>query len=560
MEYHSKLEALLPAKRTYFGQHILLCLVKLAVILLGLNALIGLMAAVISFPPVLWIALNLTATVLAAAYFWINRPGELQFARWLDEQLNSKERLQTLFELEQPPPRRQPGLEKANRGKKKDPTGPAGTAYRVQASPEMRALIIEETGRYLAAHPPAVTLDRRLFKRWLPGLLVALIVCAGALYISPALSQKVSRRQELKSAQQEAEQALAELEELLSGEPLLEELLAELALVKEQLAGSQNPEEVALSLQETRELLAEYAEKLDEAGQAYQLPEELLSANSAAEMASALQEDPRFNQQLLDSLQGLQDRLFQLSSAGALKLKQELSRIEGALSGETAITDKDVQDLLALMEQLDPASARAAVQSGLRQLASSSGSGEGNPQAGAGSSGESAGSSGGSTGSGTGGSQQGQNQGQETGQGQGSSGESSGSSGGSGQNGSGASGEGTGQQGEGSGGNPGSGGGSQSGTGGGSQGSGAGTGSGTLSEQQFYFIPGDQQVSLAGTGEEGSYTWQELLKFNPGLVPEDLSPYYDSYYHQGITSINRGQVPPPLENYLRAYFQAITPP
>ncbi|HHX87953.1 MAG TPA: hypothetical protein GX693_07245, partial [Firmicutes bacterium] len=249
MEYRGELEALLPAKRTYFGQYILLCLVKLAVLLLGLNALIRLMAAVISFPPVLWIALNLVASALAAAYFWINRPGELQFARWLDEQLNSKERLQTLFELEQPPPQGRPGLRKTDRGKKKDPAVPAGTAYQVQASPEMRALIIEETGRYLAAHPPAVALDRRLFKRWLPGLLIALIVCAGALYISPALSQRVSRGQELKSTKQEAEQSLTELEELLSGEPLLEELLAELALVKQQMAESQSPEEVALSLQ-----------------------------------------------------------------------------------------------------------------------------------------------------------------------------------------------------------------------------------------------------------------------------------------------------------------------
>ena len=41
-----------------------------------------------------WIAINLAAAALAAAYFWLNRPGRCGL-RWLDEQLNSKERLQT---------------------------------------------------------------------------------------------------------------------------------------------------------------------------------------------------------------------------------------------------------------------------------------------------------------------------------------------------------------------------------------------------------------------------------------------------------------------------------
>lgn len=555
MEYRGKLEALLPAKQTYFGQYILLCLVKLATLLLGLNALIRLIAAMLSFSPGLWLAFNLAATALAAAYFYIGRPGELQFARWLDEKLNSRERLQTLFELEQETPRKRSAPGKTARRKKGDPGTPAKTCYRIQTSPEMRAWFLEETGRYLAAHPPAVTIDRRLFRHRLTGLFAALMVCAAIFYIAPTLSEWVTRGQELKSARQKAEQEIAELEGLLSGEPLLEELLAELATIKEQLAESLGPEEVALSLQEARELLAEYAEKLDQAEEAFKLPEELISANSAAEIASALQEDPRFNRQLLESLQGLQNRLFQLSSAGALELKGELEKIEKALE-EGTVSDEDIRDLLALMEQLDPASAEAAVQSGLKQL--TGGSGGGSFPAGSGGSGKDSNNHSDSTGSAAGNNSQEPGAGQGKGgpgdgEGQGSPGESPGNSGNSGQSGSGASGEGAGQQGGGAGKNSGSG--SSSG-----EGQGGGTGSGALSEQQYYFIPGDQQVNLAGAGEEGSYTWQELIKYNPGLVPENLSSYYDSYYRQGISSINRGQVPQPLENYLRTYFQAITPP
>jgi hypothetical protein len=162
-----------------------------------------------------------------------------------------------------------------------------------------------------------------------------------------------------------------------------------------------------------------------------------------------------------------------------------------------------------------------------------------------------------STGSGTSGSQQESGQGSGQGQEQGSSGETAAGASTDGQEGAAASpgGGSSGWQGSEAGGNSGSG----SGAGGGGQGSGAGTGSGPLTSEHFYFIPGEQQVELGGTGEEGSYTWTELLKFNPQLVTEDCARYYDSYYRQGISSLNRGEVPPPLENYLRAYFQAIAP-
>ena len=66
-------------------------------------------------------------------------------------------------------------------------------------------------------------------------------------------------------------------------------------------AGRQQTGRGGLALQEARELLAAYAEALDEAGR-HHLAEELLSANSAAEIASACRR-PQFNQQLQDSLQ-----------------------------------------------------------------------------------------------------------------------------------------------------------------------------------------------------------------------------------------------------------------
>ncbi|NMA91623.1 MAG: hypothetical protein GX973_00670 [Firmicutes bacterium] len=534
MEYHGKLRALLPARRTYFGQYYLLCLVKLAVLLLGLNALLRLLVALLfTFPPLLWVLFNGAATVLAIFYFLLNRPEELQFARWLDKKIGSKERFQTLFELDQP----------AGRGKENS----AGTKYRVQTSPEMRAWIIEEADRYLQAHPPVVKPERRLLKRWLPGLLTALVIFAGVFYTSPLLSKWVSVKQEHKLAQREASQVLTELEELLAEEPLLEELLAELALVKEQLVASKNSEEVALSLQEARELLAEYAEKLEETGQAYQLPEELLAANSAAEAAAALEEDPRFNQQLLDSLQGLQNKLFQLSSAGAFELKEEISKIEEALGDKKDITPSHIQDLQKLLERLDPASAGTALRSGQNRLAAGTGSGKGGPQ------GSAAGPEEGKDKNGGG------QPGEGTVPGEGDPGGNSGNNSQSGQKGAGTPGNGAGQEGAGTGGNSGeNSNGKASGNGG--EGAGAGTGSGPLAEEEFFFIPGDREVSLNGDGGEGSYTWQEILKYHPELVPEDLAPYYDRYYHQGLTSINRGRVPQPLENYLRAYFQAITPP
>ncbi len=516
MEYRRELKTLIPLRRLYFGQYILLFLVKLALLLLGLNALIRLAQAALPFPRGLWAILNLAAAAALAVYNYLHRPGNLQFARWLDERLDSKERFQTLFELELPSPI-------------------------PKAGPEMQTLIFQETGRYLAANPPAVKIDRRLFRRWLPALLAALVICAAIFYISPALSSRISQGKELQTAQLEAEQALAELEELLSEIPLLDELTSELALLKQHLNESRDLDEVALSLQETRELLAEYAEKLDEAGQALQIPEELMASDSAAEIASALQEDPRFNQQLLDSLKDLQNSLFQLSSAEAQELREELSRIEKTEADGTDISPEEVGDLLALLEQLDPSSAQAAVQSGINKLASAAGSGKGAPGSAGEGSGEHQGNSSGA------GDQEGEGSGGKQGQG------GSDSAGNSGETGSGASGEGTGQQGGGSNGSSGNG-------SGGGQGPGAGTGGGSLFEQQFYFIPGDRQVELGGAGEDSSYTWQELLKYNPAMVPEDLSHYYDSYYHQGISSITRGQVPPPLENYLRAYFQAITPP
>ena len=541
MENQGIHKALGPAKRLYHGQYFLLSLVKLATLLLGINALIRLIAAAFSFNSLLWIALNLVTAALAAGYFYINRPQGLQFARWLDRQLKSQERLQTLFELAEKPPGRSLAFGGIAGQKKNDPADTGGTLYRAQAGPKMRALILEETGHYLAAHPPAVRLDRSLFKGWLPGLFAALILGALVFGIAPTLAQWISAGQELKAVQQKANENISELEELLSAEPLLEELLAELALIKEKLTASKNKEEINLSLQEIRELLSEYAEALAEAGEASMFPEKLLSGGSAAEIAAQLEEYPRLNQQQLDSLQSLQNRLFLVSSAGALSLKDELARIDAPPAAEKSLTAAELQKLQEFLEELDLTAAEEALQSGLKHLASAPGTGTGSAESGPG-------DPPGGTASGQPEGQSGQGAGQ--GPGKGSPIGDSENAGGSGSNGSGTSttGEGNLQQG-----------GNGTGSGGG-QGSGAGTDSGVLSEQQFYFIPGDQEINLSGTEGEGSYTWQEVLKYNPEMVPENLTSYYDSYYHQGITSINRGQVPPPLENYLRAYFQAITPP
>lgn len=551
MIYRGELQVLLPLKRKYYGQYIILCLLKLTILLLGLNALALLATVLFPLPLIFRIALNLAAAVVIVVYFSVNRPDELQFARWLDDRLGSQERLQTLFELEckgRPPASRRWAAEAVISGKKKKRPVRAGN-YRAQTSPELRAALYAEISRYLAAHPPAIKLERRMFRRWLPALLLALILCLGSWYVAPILSQNVARGQELNVAQQEAAALLIELEEKLSEEQLLEELLAELALVQEQLTESRSVAEVEVALQEARELLAEYAEALAEAEHAYEGMENLLAANSAAEVVSALEEDPRFSQQLQDSLQGLQDSLFALNAAGALQLREGLSLMEGAQTGSGRITASEIEDLRAQIAGVNPASARQAVQKGLQQIASSpAGSGRGDLQAAAGSA---------STSSEAGGSQQESGQGSGQGQGQESSGETAAGTGTGVQEGAGASPSGGNSgSGSGAGGNSGSG----SGAGGGGQGSGAGTGSGPLTNEHFYFIPGEQQIELGGTGEEGSYTWTELLKFNPQLVTEDCARYYDSYYRQGISSLNRGEVPPPLENYLRAYFQAIAPP
>ena len=553
MIYRGELQVLLPLKRKYYGQYLLLCLLKLMVMLLGLNALALLAAALFPWPLLFRIALNLAAAAVAVVCFWFNRPDELQFACWLDDRLGSKERLQTLFELEHkdrpPASHRRRVTAAVISGKKKKRPVRAGN-YRAQTSPELRAALYAEISRSLAAHPPAIKLERRMFRRWLPALLLALILCLGSWYVAPILSQNVARGQELNVAQQEAAALLTELEEKLSEEQLLEELLAELALVQEQLTESRSVAEVEVALQEARELLAAYAEALAEAEHAYEGMENLLAANSAAEVVSALEEDPRFSQQLQDSLQGLQDSLFALNAAGALQLREGLSLMEGAQTGSGRITASEIEDLRAQIAGVNPASARQAVQKGLQQIASSpAGSGRGDLQAAAGSA---------STSSEAGGSQQESGQGSGQGQGQESSGETAAGTGTGVQEGAGASpgGGSSGWQSRGAGGNSGSG----SGAGGGGKGSGAGTGSGPLTSEHFYFIPGEQQVELGGTGEEGSCTWTELLKFNPQLVTEDCARYYDSYYRQGISSLNRGEVPPPLENYLRAYFQAIAPP
>jgi hypothetical protein len=547
--YRGELQVLLPLKRKYYGQYLLLCLLKLMVMLLGLNALALLAAALFPWPLLFRIALNLAAAAVAVVCFWFNRPDELQFACWLDDRLGSKERLQTLFELEHkdrpPASRRRRVTAAVISGKKKKRPVRAGN-YRAQTSPELRAALYAEISRYLAAHPPAIKLERRMFRRWLPALLLALILCLGSWYVAPILSQNVARGQELNVAQQEAAALLTELEEKLSEEQLLEELLAELALVQEQLTESRSVAEVEVALQEARELLAEYAEALAEAEHAYEGMENLLAANSAAEVVSALEEDPRFSQQLQDSLQGLQDSLFALNAAGALQLREGLSLMEGAQTGSDKITATEIEDLRAQMAGVNPASARQAVQRGLKQIASSpAGSGRGSLQAGAGSDSAGSGASGNPQSSGPG-------------QGQGSPGETAAGTDPAGQEGAGVApgGGNSGWQGSGAGGNSGGG----SGAGGGGQGSGAGTGSGQLKSEHFSFIPGEKQVELDGTGEEGFYTWTELLNSNPQLVTEDCARYYDSYYRQGISSLNRGEVPPPLENYLRAYFQAIAPP
>lgn len=558
MIYRGELQVLLPLKRKYYGQYIILCLLKLTILLLGLNALALLATVLFPLPLIFRIALNLAAAVVIVVYFSVNRPDELQFARWLDDRLGSQERLQTLFELEckgRPPASRRWAAEAVISGKKKKQPVRAGN-YRAQTSPELRAYLYAEINRYLAANPPAVEMERRMFRQWLPALLLALILCLGSWYVAPILSQNVAHGQELKAVQQEAAALLTELEEQLSEEQLLEELLTELALVQEQLTESRSVAEVEVALQEARELLAAYAEALAEAEHAYEGMENLLAINSAAEVASALEEDPRFSQQLQDSLQGLQDSLFALNAADALQLREGLSLMEGAQTGSGRITASEIEDLRAQIAGNNPVSARQAVQKGLQQIASNpSGSGRGGLQAAAGSAGTGSEVSGNQQESGQG-SGQGQEQGQ--GQGQGSPGETVAGTGTGVQEGAGVSpgGGSSGWQGSGAGGNSGSG----SGAGGGGQGSGAGTGSGPLTSEHFYFIPGEQQVELGGTGEEDSYTWTELLKFNPQLVTEDCARYYDSYYRQGISSLNRGEVSPPLENYLRAYFQAIAPP
>ncbi len=505
MRWPQELSFLEPVEQIYRRESALRILLCSAVALLGANAIFNLVTVLVPAPFFGRAAVSLIVLLVAAGGSYCWRPNLLELSRRMDRELESDERIQTYLEL------------RAG----KDTTAATGQPGR--EGEEMTGRLLAELGRYFRDHPPRARFNWRAFRSSATLFSLAALLFAITFLASPALSSTLASGQEKRAALEEALAAMDELEQLLPPDPLLKALREELAFLREQIQFGPEPAEVELLLRETLEALESQREELARIAAALQEQEDLWGDRTASEIAVQLENDPFFREEFLKQL----EQLARAVPPGALR-----ETLQGTAANLTGVSGDGLSGAVEALDQIiasmDPVSAGRAVRAGAEHLRE-------RQQA----------LAGGSTGGGD------QN---ATGTGA-PGGDSTAGSAGGGENGkAGDSGGGKEGGGSGAGSGEGSGGGGDDGSGGG-----AGTGSAPPKGHQFFFIPGEQEIILGGTGEESGYTLPEILRLNPGLSSEEYAGQYQHYYRQGTTSLQEGHVPPSLENYVRSYFEAIAP-
>lgn len=525
MRWPQELHFLLPLERIYRREGVLRIAVWAAIAVLAANSLLNLAAAWMPLAVPWRAGISLAAGLAAVFHLVRRRPGLPEISRRMDRELHSQERIQTFLEM-----------------RAQSSAGLTGEAEREEG---MAGLLLAELKRYFRSRPPGAAFNWRSFRPLAAVLVLALLLFAATLAAAPVVSGTLASGQEIREARAEALESLEELEQLLPPDPLLLELIAELEALTELINLSADPREMELLLREALELLEKQREELKETAAALERLQELLEGMTAPEAAALLEEDLIFRRELQEQL----GRLIQTLPPGETRtaLREVARGLEGAAGNELS---RAMDALFENLDLIDPAAAARAMQAGAERLRENQEFAAGRPGGESGPNGAGNGSRDGSSGSsGTHGSGNNPHGGGSSGEG--STGEGSGSAG------EGGGGGGQSSVGESGGGNTaGSGG---SGGGGGESGGGAGTGSASPRQHDFFFIPGEQEIFLGGEGEEGLYTLQDILRFNPGLSPDNYAEQIRCYYRQGTASLQGGHIPVPLQSYVREYFEAIAP-
>jgi len=289
----------------------------------------------------------LIAAGAAVAAIWRTLPGDVEIARRLDRDLDSKERVQTLVE---------------------NCRGQGAVLQQLR----------RETGSYFTKHQPQYRLDKRRFVS--PALLTgaAVVILILAIVFTPRLAQSLAQRQDLRNQQQEAAEKIEEIIQLLPENPLAEELAAELEALKEEAQKLTEPSEFETLLREALELLEASGEQAEAVESA--LAELLASMNMSAEELARAAADPEFAQHLAEAMSNLAQALPQNMS-----LTETLRELAENPSAAEADQWQQLQEQLA---NLDPAAFReslnkAAQVAGLaenRPGGQDSGSGDGEGQ------------------------------------------------------------------------------------------------------------------------------------------------------------------------------------
>ena len=486
MRWPQELHFLHSLHQVYMREFLLRISMAVVAAVLIANVLFNLVAAVWPLDFLWRFVVSVLCALAMVALYSFRRPKLLTLSRRMDRELQSAERIQTYVELRE----------------------------KMGAAPESDIVnnLYQELTQYFKAHPPTPRIQWRSLRKMIIACGLVLLLFVVSILVSPMIRGNVSAGAELKQSKEDALESLEELAQLLEY-PLLDALQEELALLQEQLESSTDLLEMELILREAEELLEQHQAELAEMISALDPLENALNEHTSAETASMLAEDPLFRAEFLAQAEKLMSTLPPGEALDALRdAVRSVEEAEGTPNVDAVDTIRDV------LANMDPDSARQALQEGAESLRRQGAEGAGSEAT-----------------SGGGGTQNGADDSNDASSGGGDGGNSG--DGGSGSD---------------------SGSGSGSGDGGGA-GEGAGTGSGGAAEQDFFFIPGEQEFSLSGEGEEGNYTLQELLRFNPDMVTDDYAEYYRRYSRQGTSSLQGGQYPTPLEGYLLDYFEAIAP-
>ncbi|MCR3922689.1 MAG: hypothetical protein NUK65_09270 [Firmicutes bacterium] len=476
MQWPPQLYFLSPLQRMYQREYALRVLLAILSMLVMLNACFLLLRASFFSIALVWRLLaNASVALFALSFYVRRRPGLLELSRRMDRELLSAERIQTYLELSQ-------------------------NQDRAETPGEMTGCLLLELKQYFTQHPPMVRFHWRSFYTPAFLLVLSLLFLVTTFFVSPALSQANSAKLELQAAKEEALATLEEVEELVAVEPMLDVMQEELVQLREQVANSEDSQELLLLLQEARELLEQQREQLMPLASSLQQLQDNMNMQTADTLATRLADDPQFRQELVAHLEQL------LASLPAGEVEEALADFLGRIEEGKSPTSASVTSLQEALQSLTPEAALQALAQGAASLAQSQDTGVG------------------------------------SGTGEGSGSNTSASSGNDEDN--------TGEV-------PSSGGSDGSGSGSGT--SGAGTGSATPNEHEFFYIPGEQEIALQGEGEEGQYTLQDIMRYNPSLTTDNYADNYQRYYRQGTGSLQSGEIPAPLTGYVREYFEAIAP-